>query len=253
MVYDLQKAGLWKRIAAWMFDGILTAVLAVGLGFVLSLLLGYDSHSQALDAAYDRYEQEYGIVFEITQEEYEAMTDAQKLNYDAATQALTADAEAGRAFNLLVNLSLVILSVSCMVAILLWEFAIPLYFGNGQTLGKKIFGLCLVRTDCVRLNKLQLFTRTLLGKFALETMLPVYIVFLTFWGILGVTGTAILFVLAAAQLLSLVISRTNSALHDLLAGTAVVDMASQMIFRDTEELIEFQKRVAAERAARDPY
>lgn len=253
MVYDLQKAGLWKRIAAWMFDSILTAVLAVGLGFLLSLLLGYDSHSQALDAAYDRYEQEYGIVFEITQEEYEAMTDAQKRNYDAATQALTADAEAGRAFNLLVNLSLVILSVSCLVAILLWEFAIPLYFGNGQTLGKKIFGLCLVRTDCVRLNKLQLFTRTLLGKFALETMLPVYIVFLAFWGILGVTGTVILFALAAAQLLSLVISRTNSALHDLLAGTAVVDMASQMIFRDTEELIEFQKWVAAERAARDPY
>ena len=42
MVYDLQKAGLWKRIAAWMFDGILTGILAVGFGFVLSLVLGYN-------------------------------------------------------------------------------------------------------------------------------------------------------------------------------------------------------------------
>lgn len=253
MVYDLQKAGLWKRIAAWMFDGILTAVLAVGLGFLLSYLLGYDSYSRELDAAYARYEQEYGIVFEITQEEYEAMTDVQKQTYQAASEALTADTEAAYAYNMMVNLSLVILSVSILLSVFLWEFAIPLYFGNGQTLGKKIFGLCLVRTDCVRMNKLQLFARTLLGKFTLETMLPVYIVFLSFWGILGVTGTVILFALILAQLLSLVISRTNSALHDLLAGTAVVDMASQMIFRDTEELIEFQKRVAAERAARDPY
>ena len=253
MVYDLQKAGLWKRIAAWMFDGILTAILAVGLGFLLSSLLGYDSYSQTLDAAYDRYEQQYGIVFEITQNEYEAMTDAQKQNYEAASAALTADPEAGYAYNMTLNLSMAIFSVAVLVSVLLWEFALPLYFGDGQTLGKKIFGLCLVRTDCVRMNKLQLFARTLLGKFALETMLPVYIVFLTFWGVLGMTGTVILFALGIAQLLCLGISRTNSALHDLLAGTAVVDKASQIIFRDTEELLEFQKRVAAERAARQPY
>ena len=253
MVYELQKAGLWKRIAAWMFDGILIGILAVGLGLLLSFLLGYDNYSRELDAAYDRYEQEYGIVFEITQEEYEAMTDAQKQNYEAASDALTADPEAGRAYNMMLNLSMVIFSSAVLVSVLLWEFAVPLYFGDGQTLGKKIFGLCLVRTDCVRMNKLQLFTRTLLGKFAMETMLPVYIVFLSFWGVLGITGTVILFALGAAQLLCLGISRTNSALHDLLAGTAVVDKASQMIFRDAEELLEFQKRVAAERAARQPY
>ena len=231
MVYDLQKAGIWKRIAAWMFDGILTAILAVGLGLLLSFLLGYDGYSQELDAAYDCYEQEYGISFEITQDQYEAMSEQQKQVYDAASQALSADTEAAYAYNMMLNLSLVILSASILLSVLLWEFAIPLYFGNGQTLGKKIFGLCLVRTDCVRLNKLQLFARTLLGKFAVETMLPVYIVFLSFWGVLGVTGTAILFALSAAQLLCLAISRTNSAIHDLLAGTAVVDMASQMIFR----------------------
>ena len=253
MVYDLQKAGLWKRIAAWMFDSILTAILAVGLGFLLSVLLGYDSYSQTLDAAYDRYGQEYGIVFDITQEEFEKLPADQQQLYQEASDAINADSEAMYAYNMLVNLSLVILSASILLSVMLWEFAIPLYFGNGQTLGKKIFGLCLVRTDCVRLNKLQLFTRTFLGKFAIETMLPVYIVFLSFWGILGVTGTAILFALTAAQLLALVITRSNSALHDLLAGTAVVDMASQMIFRDTEELIEFQKRVAAERAARETY
>ena len=253
MVYNLQKAGLWKRIAAWMFDGILTAILAVGLGFLLSALLGYDSYSRTLDAAYDRYEQEYGIVFDITLEEYDALPADQQQLYQDASDAVNADTEAMYAYNMMLNLSLVILTVSILLAVLLWEFAFPLYFGNGQTLGKKIFGLCLVRTDCVRLNKLQLFARTVLGKFAVETMLPVYILFLSFWGVLGATGTMILVALTIGQLMCLIISRTNSALHDLMAGTAVVDMASQMIFRDTEELIEFQKRVAAEKAARDPY
>ena len=77
MIYDLQKAGLWKRIAAWMFDGILTGILAVGFGVLLSMLLGYDAHSQALDDAYARYETEYGVVFDISAEEYERMTQAE--------------------------------------------------------------------------------------------------------------------------------------------------------------------------------
>lgn len=48
-------------------------------------------------------------------------------------------------------------------------------------------------------------------------------------------------------------TRTNSALHDLLAGTVVVDIGSQMVFRTTEDLIAYQKKVAAERAARQTY
>lgn len=55
MVYDLQKASLWKRIAAWMFDGILTCILAVGFGVLLSVLLGYDGYSEQVDAAYAQY------------------------------------------------------------------------------------------------------------------------------------------------------------------------------------------------------
>ena len=68
MNLDLQKAGMWKRIAAWMFDGIFLSILAVGLGVLLSGLLGYDSYSAAVVEAYRQYETEYGIVFEITQE-----------------------------------------------------------------------------------------------------------------------------------------------------------------------------------------
>lgn len=253
MVYDLQKANMWKRIAAWMFDGILTATLAVGFGLLLSFLLGYDAHNQKMETAFASYESQYGVVFDISQEMYLTMTDTQRQNYDDAYAALIADEEFLYAYNMSLNLTLVITSVSILLSMMVWEFVIPLFLGNGQTVGKKIFGLGLVRVDGVKVNNMQLFTRALLGKFTIGTMLPVYILVLLFWGSVGILGTAVLLILAIAQILCIVISKSNSFIHDLLAGTAVVDISSQMIFRTTEDLLEYRKQVAAEQAARQTY
>lgn len=253
MTNDLQKAGFWKRIAAWIFDGIFLSILAVGLGVLLSGLLGYDDCSNAVEDAYRRYEAEYGIVFEITQEEYDTLSAEKRQAYDGAYAALIADANAMYEYNRMLNLSLVITTGGILLACLLWEFFMPLWFGNGQTLGKKIFGLCLVRNDGVQVNTMQLFARTLLGKFTIETMIPVYILLMLFWGTMDLTGTLILGALALGQAVCVGMTQSNAAIHDLLAGTAVVDMASQTIFRSTEDLIAFQKKVAAEQAARQPY
>lgn len=253
MANDLQKAGMWKRIAAWLFDFILLSVLVVGFGYLLSNLLGYDVYSDVLDGAYARYEAEYNVVFDITQEAYGAMSEAERQNYDAAYAALIGDQEAMHAYNMMLNLTLVITSGGFLLGIMLWEFVIPYWLGNGQTLGKKIFGLCLVRNDGVRINTLQLFVRTLLGKFTIETMIPVYILMMLFWGTIDLTGTVMILALLLGQALCVGLTRTNSAIHDLLAGTVVVDMASQTIFRTTEDLISYQKKVAAERAARQTY
>lgn len=253
MVYDIQKAGIWKRIAAWMFDGILVSILAVGFGVLLSSLLGYDSYSDRLNTAYAKYEAEYSTTFEITQEEYESMAEAERQNYDAAYDALIADEDAMYAYNMMLNLTLVIITLGILLALVVLEFVVPLIFGNGQTLGKKIFSLCLVRNDGVKVNNLQLFARTVLGKFTIETMVPVYILLMLFWGTIDLTGTLILLGLLIAQVVCLAVTRTNSAIHDLLAGTVVVDISSQMIFRTTEDLIAYKKQVAAEQAARQTY
>lgn len=253
MTYDIQKAGIWKRIAAWLFDMILMSVLVVGCGLLLSWVTGYDGYSAALDEAYAQYESQYGIVFDITQDAYLALSDAQRQAYDAAYAALTADQNAMQAYRMMTSLSLVITTFGILLAVLIWEFFLPLWLGNGRTLGKKIFGLCLVRTDGVQINTLQLFTRTVLGQFTIETMIPVYILLMLFWGTMDLTGTLILAAMLIGQCVCVAVTRTNSAIHDLLAGTVVVDMASQTIFRSTEDLIEYQKKLAAERAARQTY
>lgn len=250
---DLQKAGLWKRTAAWMFDSILLGILAVAFGVLLSWALGYDGYSQTMDEAYEMYETQYGVVFDISRESYEAMTEGERERYNAAYDALIADENAMHAYSMMLNLTLVILTLAILLATAVIEWLIPLKLGSGRTLGKKIFGLALMRTDSVQMNNMQLFTRAILGKYTVETMIPVLILLMLFWGTMGVMGTAILAVLLFTQIGCVLFTRTNSAIHDLMAGTVVVDYASQTIFRTTEDLIAYQKRVAAERAARSPY
>lgn len=250
---DLQKPGLWKRIAAGLLDLIMLCVLAVGGAYLISALLDYDGCNDTLQAAYDQYESQYGVTFDIDQQTYEAMTGEQRQNYDAAYEALIADEAAMSAYNMLLNLSLVMTTGGILIAVLILEFVVPLLFGNGQTLGKKAFSLGLIRTDGVKVNAMQLFVRALLGKFTIETMIPVYLILMMFWGIMDMTGTVILCGLGLAQIILYAATRTNAQIHDLLAGTAVVDISSQKIFASSQELIEYTKRIHADRAARQDY
>ena len=253
MAYELQKGNLWKRISAGMFDSILTGILAVAVACLLSFLLGYNGQNEKLDGYYAQYEQQYGVTFDISAEAYEGMTDQQRQDYDAAFAAMSNDPEVTGTYQLVMNLSLVIITLGILGAIVVWELVIPLLLGEGRTLGKKIFGLCVIHTEGIRMNRMQLFIRTVLGKFTVETMVPVYILLMLFWGITDLTGTLVLLGLPVAQFVSMAVTRTNSMIHDLLAGTVVVDYESQRIFGSREELIAYQKTVAADRAKRQPY
>lgn len=253
MIYDIQKASMGKRISAFLFDGILLSVVIVAVAFLLSSALGYDGYSANLEAAYDKYQTEYGITFDITQEQYLALSEEELAAYDTAYEALIADTEAMYNYNMVINLTLIIVSVGILLGFLAMEFLVPMLFGNGQTLGKKIFGIALVRSDGVKINGMQLFARTVLGKFTIETMIPVYILILIFFNAMGIVGPIIVGVLGVAQVAALLVTRNNCALHDLIGGTVVVDMASQMIFKSSDDLIAYQKKVAAEKAARQKY
>ena len=50
MIYDLQRASMWKRISAWLLDAILLCIVATLMAFLLSTALNYDKYSAQLDA-----------------------------------------------------------------------------------------------------------------------------------------------------------------------------------------------------------
>lgn len=253
MELDLQKANIGKRISAYLFDIIILSIVAVGIAFLLSGILKYDQYNRTLEEAYSSYETQYGINFELTQEEFDTMTEEYRARYDEAYEALTADNEAMFAYHMATNLALLILTLSILVAHIVLEYVVPLLLKNGQTLGKKIFGICVMRTDCVRMTALQLFVRSILGKYTIETMIPVLLLVMLYFGTVGLPGTLVLLLILLLQIIVIGVTKTNSAIHDLLSGTVVVDFHSQKIFDTTDELIEYKKVLAAERAARQNY
>jgi len=253
MSAELQKASLSKRIAAALLDFMLLVIIVTGVATVLANILGYGAHVNTMNARQKHFEEEYDIVFQITEEDYNKLSPEKQQDYDDAFEALRKDETFLRSYNMQITLTMLIITFGVLVGVLIVEFFIPLWLKNGQTVGKKVFGLGLVRVDGVQITKLQLFIRAILGKFTIETMIPVYVFIMFFFQFANIVTVAVLATLLLGQIISMIATRTNAAIHDLLAGTAVIDMPSQRIFKSTEDLLEYTKKIHAERANRSDY
>lgn len=249
----IRKASFLKRFGAGLLDAILLCILATAVAFVLSYVFGYDSYSDELNAAYNEYELEYGVKFGITAEEFELLTEEEKSAYQAASDALNSDDELVYTYNMVVTLSILIVTLSLLASVILLEFVVPLVLKNGQTVGKKVFALCLVRSDCVKVSTFQLFVRSVFGKFTIELMVPIYILIMLIFGATGLAGLLIVFALLIAEIVIISATQSNSLIHDLIASTAVVDMSLQRIFNSSDELLEYKNKLHAERVANSDY
>lgn len=252
-MYDFQKANIWKRISASLFDIILLVIIIIGLGLLTSRILKYDSLSTHLQDSYSKYEEAYGIDLSISQKEYDALDEASKAKIEAARKAILEDKDIIKTYEKLMNFTLIIITFSILFAYLLLEFVVPLLFKNGQTLGKKVFGVAVMREDGVRLSSVSLFIRTVLGKYTIETMIPVMVLILFFFGTMNIFCILVVGALLIIQLAMFIIDPARSLIHDKIAKTVCVDLASQMIFDSENEMLELKKRVQAEKAARAEY
>jgi len=243
MIYDLQKANMWKRISAYLCDIILLSILAVGAAFLLSSVLGYDSYSLQLEECYTEYENEYSVDFDIPAAEYELLSEEEKENYNNAFSALTGDEDFNYVYSMLINLTLIIITFGILISYLVLEFLVPILFKNGQTIGKKVFGVGVMRVDGVKLSPLLLFIRTVLGKFTVETMVPVMLAISVYFGLMGIEAIIIMGFILLIQIIMISATKTNSAIHDMISQTVTVDFASQLIFNSPAELTEYKKRL----------
>ena len=250
---DLQKPGMWKRISAYIFDAILLCTVAVGVAFILSVLFRYDAHTAQREALRQGYESEYGVSFDIAAEEYAELTDAERKTLDDAYAAFATDPEVNRIDVLLINLTLIITTFSVLIPFLIFEIWIPTALGHGRTLGKKIFGIAIVRVDGVRISRFMLFVRAILGKYTLETMLPLLLILLLLLGVMPAAAMLGLLILSVLQISAILFSQQHAPIHDVISGTVAVDFAAQMIFDTPEEALAYTQRLHAEAAERAPY
>lgn len=253
MTCDLQRANVWKRISAFLFDVILLAIACVLCAWGLSALLGFDAQYQTLMTRYQAAADACGLDMSIMTQTYSTLTDAQRALVEQANAVLAADETAVHAYGMVIQLSILIVSFGVLSGYLLLEFLVPLLFKNGQTLGKKIFGVALMRNDGVRIGHVTLFVRTVLGKYAVETMIPIMAVMMLFFGNLNIVVLGIVLILSVTQFVLFLATRKHSLIHDFLADTVAVDMASQMIFNSTDELVAYKAKLQAEKAAHQTY
>ncbi len=253
MIYDLQRANMWKRISAWLLDTILLCIIATLMAFLLSTALNYDSYSERLGARYAYFGEEYGVSRDLTQAQVDAMTPDQLANLEAASKALSEDEEALYAYNMMIQLIIVITSFSILLAYIVLDYTVPMLLGNGQTVGKKVFGIGVMLKNGVRVNGVCMFIRTVLGKFAIETMIPVIMVLMLFFGSVGMVGWLIVGAIVLTEIALLVTTRERCMIHDKLANTVTVDIASQMIFKSPEDLLAYKQKVAAQKAVDQVY
>ena len=252
-MYDFQKANIWKRISASLFDIILLVIIIIGAGLLTSRILKYDSLSAHLQDSYSKYEESYGVDLSISPEEYEALDEASKAKHEAARKAILEDKDIIKTYEKLMNFTLIIITFSILFAYLLLEFTVPLLFKNGQTLGKKVFGVAVMREDGVRLSSMSLFIRTILGKYTIETMIPVMVLILFFFGTMNIFCILVVGALLIVQLAMFIIDPARCLILDKLAKTVCVDLASQMIFDSENDMLEYKKRIQAEKAAKAEY
>lgn len=254
MIYDLQKASLWKRISALLFDFIMLVVVAVGMAVLLSLVSGYDNYSDLTESKREYYEEKYNVDFDISAEDYALLDQSQHDVYDEAYAEYRSDAEVLHAENVALALMVVILTMSILIAYILMEFVIPLILKNGRTLGKKFFGLGVIRTNCVKASGKHLFVRTVLGKYTIETMAPIAVVIMVLFGTLNlIIGAAVLIAIVVLEIVVMCMTGTRSTIHDLISDTVVVDMTSQLVFDSEEAMLEYKKKIHAEEVSKAEY
>ena len=249
-MYTIQKAGIWKRISAAMLDAIMIITLAIALILFISWVTGYDKYSNNLNSLYDKYEEEYGVDFHAS---YDELTDEEKEKYDEAYKALSEDNEVLYTYNMIMNLTIMMVTISLFVSFLVFEFILPLIFKGGRTLGKKIFGIGVMQVNSVQINHFALFVRGILGKYTIETMVPVLLVLLIYFGSIGIVGLIVIILLLILQIVLIIVTKTNSLIHDVLASTVTIDYNSQTIFASLAEKEEIERAKAEEEAQKASY
>jgi uncharacterized RDD family membrane protein YckC len=262
-MFDIQKATVSKRISAFLADLIAFFILTVGIGTILSGIIGYDAVSEKLEKIVTEYEQIY--IYDVFNEEFgtesqpksrEEIDKIIKENPDAygkwsethikeVNDKLAANQDAVNTYYEVIKLSVLNITFSILISYIVLEIVVPLLFKNGQTLGKKVFGIGLMRIDGVKITPLQLVVRTILGKFTVETMIPLLLMLAVNFSLLSpdlvLFALAIIVVLIVVECVLFFKSGMTDFIHDKMALTICVDIQSQLIFETEDELIEYKR------------
>lgn len=228
----IQSPSMTKRFSALLTDIFVFAILFLLTARLFSVLFGYDGGRHSLDAAYQAYADKYGISLNITEEEFEKLSDEKKELYYLADAEIAKDGELNALYKRVTLLGLSTLTASILLSCIITELIIPLVLKNGQTLGKKAFGIALTDKNSRKIKKSSLFIRAMLGKFLLGYLLLALCLYMMLFGIFTPFPSLILILVFFFNATLCLFTKNKVSLSDILSGTVVCDLECQIIRDD---------------------
>ena len=247
---SLQKADIWKRISAFLCDAVCIIFLSCALVLLFSLIFNINEHAATMserrneiitEAGYNVKDDDGKVIanpYPSSNEDLEKLSEEEKAKFQETEKRILADDA----------YSIIIITASILISFLIFEFLIPLLLKNGQTVGKKVFGVAVMRADGVKIPTALLFLRAIVCKFTLETMVPVMAllaaVLFRYW----LMAIILVFGILALQVILFLFTKEHTPIHDICTYTVAVDMGSQKIFNSAEEKAEYIAKIQRERA-----
>lgn len=251
MIYDIQKASLLKRFSAFLLDFILVCILATGFAALISVIVDFDGTYQEFQGYIEKYNKEFDT--DLSKAPSKDASDEEIKNFNDGLEAFNNDKKATRAYGLIVNYVFLMVSIGLLLAFLVVEFMFPLIFKHGRTLGKKIFSIGVVQMTGVKITPFILFARTILGKYTIETMIPVLLLLMVVLNVANIVTIIVIVAIVILQIVVFFVTKRYAFIHDVLASTVVVDMQSQMIFDTKEDLLHYKEELSRKAAEEAEY
>ena len=110
-----------------------------------------------------------------------------------------------------------------------------------------------MRADSVKISPMILFARSILGKCTVETLVPLLSFIMIVMQAGGILPLIFFAGVTIMQIAFFLMTKERKLIHDVMAQTVVVDMSSQMIFETPEALLEYKKKIQAEKAQNADY
>lgn len=253
MEFTICKASLLKRISAGILDIILLAVICLGFVWALSAIVNYDYYYDNYKEIYSTTVEKYGFDLDNLPNSEKELTKEEKVKFEELFEELNSNEEFYHSFIMGISLSIISISIGILLGIIIYEFVLPLIFKDGQTVGKKIFGIIVLSKNGVRIKPVQLFIRTILGKYTIEIMIPILTIVLLVFGNANALLIIIVIILCIAQFILFFFTYYKTPIHDLFAQTITCDKDTQMMFDTYDDLMEYKKQIHKEIVEKDKY
>ena len=261
---------MWKRLSAALLDVVVLIVVMEAFILLFSYVTGFSDHLKQYDAYEDeladiaeQYYKDYGIDVELInnseefnklskeeQEAYKEIVNSADEEFQRDSKALEIYYKQSDVLSEIISRLLIVITFPILISFTILDFAVPLIFKNGQTLGKKVFGIAVMRVDSIKVSPFMVFARGVLGKCTFGTLVPIYLAIMAIFGFLHpIIGIVAVVAILIAQIVVVLATKRRTAIHDILSQTVVVDMGTQMIFDTPEERDAYYKRITSESAS----